>query len=80
MMRTTALSLSLNIRRLPEEVRAADRDRLTQTVLAVRAVRRVRPDMTASDTLASVNTVRRSSGLRAGCARGGFIKRGCGPS
>ena len=33
---------------------------LTQTELAVRAVREARPDMTASDALAAVNMVRQS--------------------
>ncbi len=41
-------------------VRAAGRDHLTQTELAVRAVLQVRSDMTAPDALAAVNLVRRS--------------------
>ncbi len=36
------------------------KDHLSQTELAVRAVQRARPDMTASDALAAVNLVRRS--------------------
>ncbi len=34
-------------------------DHLSQTELAVRAVQRARPDMTASDALTAVNLVRR---------------------
>ncbi len=37
----------------------AGRDHLSQTELAVRAVQRVRPDMTTSDALAAVNLMRR---------------------
>ncbi len=36
------------------------KDHLSQTELAVRAVQRVRPDMTASDARAAVNLVRRT--------------------
>ncbi len=43
-----------------EDARAAGRDHLTQTELAVRAVLQVRPDMTAPAALAAVNLVRRS--------------------
>ncbi len=43
-----------------EDARAAGRDHLTQTELAVRAVLQVRSDMTAPDALAAVNLVRRS--------------------
>ncbi len=39
---------------------AAGKDHLSQTELAVRAVQRARPDMTASDTLTAVNLVQRS--------------------
>ena len=53
-------SIERIIRRALEEARAKGRDHLTQTELAVRAVREVRPDMTASDALAAVNMVRRS--------------------
>ncbi len=47
------------IRRALAEARAAGRDHLTQTQLAVEAVRNARPDMTASDALAAVELVRR---------------------
>ena len=40
--------------------RSMGRVYLTQTELAVRAVREARPDMTASDALAAVNMVRQS--------------------
>ena len=43
-----------------EDARAAGRDHLTQTELAVRAVLQVRSDMTAPDALAAVNLIRRS--------------------
>ncbi len=36
-------------------VRAAGRDDMGQTMLAVQAVQRARPDMTAADALAAVN-------------------------
>jgi hypothetical protein len=52
-------SIERIIRRVLEEARAKGRDHLTQTELAVRAVREVRPDMTASDALAAVEMVRR---------------------
>jgi hypothetical protein len=51
-------SIERIIRRVLEEARAKGRDHLTQTELAVRAVCQARPDMTASDALAAVNTVR----------------------
>lgn len=38
---------------------AAGKDHMSQTELAVRAVQRARPDMTASDALTAVNLVRR---------------------
>ncbi len=40
------------------DAQAAGKDHLGQTELAVQAVQRVRPDMTASDALAAVNLVR----------------------
>ncbi len=43
-----------------DDARAAGRDHLTQTELAVRAVLQVRTDMTAPDALAAVNLARRS--------------------
>ncbi len=42
------------------DAQAAGKDQMSQTVLAVQAVQRVRPDMTASDALAAVNMVERS--------------------
>ena len=47
------------IRQTLADALAAGKDRMSQTVLAVRAVQRARPDMTASDALAAVNLVRR---------------------
>ena len=52
-------SIERIIRRVLEEARAKGRDHVTQTELAVEAVRNARPDMTASDALAAVNLVRR---------------------
>jgi len=43
-----------------EDARAAGRDHLTQTELAVRAVLQVRPDMTAPAALTAVDLVRLS--------------------
>ncbi len=43
------------IRQALGDALAAGRDHLSQTELAVRAVQRARPDMTASDALAAVN-------------------------
>jgi hypothetical protein len=40
-------------------LKAAGRDDMGQTVLAVQAVQRARPDMTAADALAAVNLVQR---------------------
>ncbi len=40
------------------DAKAAGKDHLGQTELAVRAVQRARPDMTASDALTAVNLVR----------------------
>ncbi len=42
------------------DARTAGKDHMGQTELAVQAVQRVRPDMTASDTLATVNLMQRS--------------------
>ncbi len=47
------------IRQALGDALAAGKDHLTQTELAVRAVQRARPDMTASDALAAVNLARR---------------------
>jgi len=47
------------IRQALEDALAAGRDHMSQTVLAVRAVQRARPDMTASDALAAVNLMQR---------------------
>ncbi len=46
------------IRQALEDALLAGKDHLSQTELAVRAVQRARPDMTASDALAAVNLVR----------------------
>ena len=53
-------SIERIVRRVLEEARAKGRDHLTQTELAVRAVREARPDLTASDALAAVEMVRQS--------------------
>ncbi len=45
-----------------EDARAAGRDHLTQTELAVRAVLQVRSDMTAPAALSAVELFRRSEG------------------
>ncbi len=47
------------IRQALGDALAAGKDHLSQTELAVQAVQRVRPDMTASDALTAVNLVRR---------------------
>ncbi len=47
------------IRQALGDALAAGRDHLSQTELAVQAVQRARPDMTASDALAAVNLARR---------------------
>jgi hypothetical protein len=52
-------SIERIIRRTLEDARAKGRDHITQTELAVRAVREARPDMTASEALAAVEMVRR---------------------
>ncbi len=41
-----------------EDAQAAGKDHMDQTWLAIQAVQRARPDMTASDALAAVNLVR----------------------
>ncbi len=43
------------IRQALGDAQAAGRDHLSQNELAVRAVQRARPDMTASDALAAIN-------------------------
>ncbi len=48
------------IRQALADARAAGKDHLTQTELAVRAVLNARPDMTASEALSAVELVRRS--------------------
>ncbi len=47
------------IRQALGDALAAGKDHLSQTELAVRAVQRARPDMTASDALAAVNLAQR---------------------
>ncbi len=48
------------IRQALGDALAAGKDYLSQTELAVRAVQRARPDMTASEALAAVNLMQRS--------------------
>ncbi len=48
------------IRQALEDARASGKDDLTQTEEAVRAVRQVRPGMTASAALTAVEVVRQS--------------------
>ena len=48
------------IHRVLEDARARGRDHLTQTELAVRVVREVRPNMRASEALSVVELVRRT--------------------
>ena len=48
------------IRRALEDARAAGRDHLTQTEEAVRAGREARPDLTASEILATVRRLQQS--------------------
>ena len=48
------------IRQALEIAKAAGKDHLSQTELAVRAVQQARPDMTASEALAAVNLMQRS--------------------
>ncbi len=47
------------IRQALGDALAAGKDHMGQTVLAVQAVQRARPDMTTFDALAAVNLVRR---------------------
>ncbi len=47
------------IRQALEDARAAGKDYFTETREAVRAARKVRPDMTASEALRAVEVVRR---------------------
>jgi hypothetical protein len=53
-------SLERIIRRALEDARLTGRDFLTQTEMAVRAVRQVRPDLTASEILATVRRLQQS--------------------
>jgi hypothetical protein len=53
-------SLERIIRRALDDARATGRDFLTQTEMAVRAVRQVRPDLTASEILATVRRLQQS--------------------
>ncbi len=54
------LDLDAVIRQAPADAREAGKDHLTQTEEAVRAVLKVRPDMTASAALTAVNLARQS--------------------
>ncbi len=47
------------IRQALEDAQAAGKAHMSQTVLAVQAVQRARPDMTAFDALVTVNRMRR---------------------
>ncbi len=47
------------IRQALEDALAAGKDYMSQTELAVQAVQRARPDMTASEALTAVKIVRR---------------------
>ncbi len=53
-------SLERIIRRALDDARAAGRDYLTQTEEAVRAGRDARPDLTASEILATVRRLQQS--------------------
>jgi hypothetical protein len=53
-------SIERIIRRVLEEARAKGRDPLTQTELVVKAVRQARPDLTASEILATVRRLQQS--------------------
>ena len=53
-----AADLENVIRQALGDALAVGRDHTGQTELAIEAVQRVRPDMTASDALAAVNLVR----------------------
>ncbi len=48
------------IRQALEDALAVGRDHTGQTELAIEAIQRARPDMTASDALVAVNLVRQS--------------------
>ena len=48
------------IRQALEDALAVGRDHTGQTELAIEAVQRARPDMTAADALAAINLVRRT--------------------
>ena len=48
------------IRQALADARAAGRDYLTQTELAVRTVVKARPDLTASDVLSAVKRIQQS--------------------
>ncbi len=48
------------IRQALADAQAAGKNQMSQTVLAVQAVQRARPDMTASDALVAVNMIRQS--------------------
>ncbi len=47
------------IRQALEDALAAGRDHMSQTVLAVQAIQRARPDMTASEALTAVKMIQR---------------------
>jgi hypothetical protein len=53
-------SIERIIRRVLDEAREKGRDHITQTELAVRAVREARPDLTASEVLATVRRLQQS--------------------
>ncbi len=50
------------IRQALEDTQAAGKDHISQTWLAIQAVQRARPDITASEALTAVNLVRRGFG------------------
>ncbi len=52
------LDLENVIRQALGDALAAGKDHISQTWLAIQAVQRARPDMTASDALTAVNLVR----------------------
>ncbi len=54
------LDLDTVVRQAFADARAAGKDHLTQTEEAVRAVLKVRPDMTTPEALTAVELVRRS--------------------
>ena len=57
-------ALETVIRQALADARAAGRDYLTQTELAVRAVLKARPDLTASEALSLVDLARRVQSYR----------------